>query len=188
VNAIGPESKVVVRGTAVSIRMGGIEGSVGQIPARNTEAKTSNVAVTTHLGSPPLKMEQPGELHARLEDGVPSIHDQPVKRAPDVGGLLAARYVSTSDAGIGEGSGVTMRQAVDSRSDPVAGDMSVVCEGEAEFGEKRRPLNRVHMWPRERHRESNVALQPLPAHQRSHLLCADQVAVGVVGRCACTRS
>ena len=60
-----------------------------------------------------------------------------------------------------------MRQAVDSKSDPSAGDMSVVCE--AKCREKQDPLHQVDMWQRERQRESNVDMhqdkqKPLPAH------------------------
>ena len=86
------------------------------------------------MGSPPEKMEQPGALQARFEDGVPSSHDHPEYTELDVGDLLAAKYVSTIDDGIGDGKGVTSRQAVDSRSAPLTGAMSVVCRRQTKQG------------------------------------------------------
>lgn len=95
----------------------------------STGAAERNASVSrsdTHLGSQGLKIEQPGSLHAKFDDGVPSVQDQP-DTEPALDGRLAARYERMSEGGMGDGSGITIRQAVESRSEPLSGTMSVVC-------------------------------------------------------------
>jgi hypothetical protein len=96
-----------------------------------TGKRTGNAGVSrsdTHLGSQSLKIEQPASLHAKFDDGVPSIQDQPDRMEPEfVAGRLAARYEKMSEGGMADGSGVTIRQAVESRSKPLPGTISTVC-------------------------------------------------------------
>ena len=66
-------------------------------------------------------------LQAKFDDGVPSVQDQPDSTEPALDGRLAARYERMSEAGRGDGTGVTIRQAVESRSEPLSGIMSTVC-------------------------------------------------------------
>jgi hypothetical protein len=66
-------------------------------------------------------------LQAKFDDGVPSVQDQPDSTEPALDGRLAARYERMSEAGRGDGTGVTIRKAVESRSEPLSGIMSTVC-------------------------------------------------------------